>query len=244
LNVVRCATYEELSERAAALVTAEIARRPGLLLCAATGHSPAGLYAGLAREAAGNRERFAALRVVKLDEWGGLGAGDAGSSEAYLRRRLLEPLGVTPDRYLALAGDAADPAAECERVRGELERRGPIDLCILGLGVNGHLGFNEPNTTLIPQCHIAALSPESRRHAMARSMAEPPAFGLTLGLREILASRRVLLLVTGPGKAPAITALLSGAVTTRLPASFLWLHRHVDCLMDATAFPVSAPTAG
>jgi galactosamine-6-phosphate isomerase len=111
-------------------------------------------------------------------------------------------------------------------------QQGPIDVCILGLGINGHIGFNEPGPYLIPDCHVARLSEETRRHTMVRSMDRRPHFGLTLGMQEILASRRIILLVAGDGKKQAIARLLSEEVSTTLPASFLWLHDSVDCLID------------
>lgn len=232
MNVISCESYDRLSARAAALVIEEVERKPDLLLCAATGNSPIGLYAALARKASADRGFFAALRIVQLDEWGGMPAEDPGSAERYLRTRLLAPLDISRDRYIGFASTAADPSAECGRIRSELDRRGPIDVCILGLGVNGHVGFNEPGPALVPRCHVAQLSQESRRHAMVRGMARPPEFGLTLGMRELLASQRLILLVTGEEKDRALAGLLSGVVSTTLPASFLWLHRNVDCLID------------
>jgi len=235
LNVVSCESYEGLSAAAAALVTAEIENQQDLLLCAATGNSPIGLYGALARKAEADPAFFAALRIVKLDEWGGIAADDPGSAERYLRERLLGPLAIPPERYLAFASSPPDPAVECARIREELKRRGPVGVCVLGLGVNGHLGFNEPGPFLVPHCHVARLSEESRRHTMVRAMGGgAPEFGLTLGLQEILASRKIILLVTGSGKEQAIAELLSGRISTMLPASFLWLHGNVDCLIDRT----------
>jgi galactosamine-6-phosphate isomerase len=235
LNVFYCENQQRLSAQAAALVIGEIERKPDLLLCAATGNSPIGLYEELVRTARAKPGLFPALRIIKLDEWGGLPEGGPGSAERYLRTRLLEPLGIPPERYISFSSTAADPSAECRRVRAVLEQAGPIDVCVLGLGVNGHIGFNEPGPVLLPQCHVAPLSEESRRHAMVRGMENPPRFGLTLGLQEILASRKIILLIAGEGKQPVIARLLSAEVSTTLPASFLWLHDNVDCLIDRTA---------
>jgi galactosamine-6-phosphate isomerase len=167
-----------------------------------------------------DQELFAELSVIKLDEWGGVPENDPVSSESYLQSRLLQPLGI--------------PARECERIGAELARRGPIDMCVLGLGINGHVGFNEPGPFLMPHCHVAQLSEESRRHAMVRSKERKPDFGLTLGMQEILASRRIVLLVAGEGKQHATARLMSEEVTTTVPASFLWLHGNVDCVIDRT----------
>ncbi len=235
MRVAYCEDHDGLSAQAAALVIAEVERRRALLLGAATGHSPSGLYARLVTQAEAVKGFFDHLGVVKVDEWGGIPATHPTSCEHYLRTRLLDPLAIPPDRYVSFSPMAADPAVECERVQLELARRGPIDLCILGLGVNGHIGFNEPGPSLIPHCHVASLSESSRRHAMARSMDPVPHFGLTLGMREILASRRIVLLIAGEGKEQATAALLAGEVSTTLPASFLWLHGNADCLIERRA---------
>jgi len=235
VNVRYCESQDGLSAQAAALVLAEIEKKRDCLLCAATGNSPIGLYEKLAGTAQTDPGLFAALRIIKLDEWGGIPEGGPGTAERYLRSRLLEPLSVAPERYISLASTGPDPAEECRRVSSELERSGPIDLCILGLGVNGHIGFNEPGPVLLPHCHVAPLSEESRRHAMVRGMENPPRFGLTLGMQEILASRRIVLLVAGEGKQQVVARLLSAEVSTVVPASFLWLHANVDCLIDQSA---------
>jgi galactosamine-6-phosphate isomerase len=233
LNVVTCENYERLSLQGAALVIAAIEQKPDLLLCAATGNSPIGLYRELARKAATGPGLFRSLRAIELDEWGGLRDTDDGSATRYLRERLLNPLAISADRFMAF-DSATDPSEACRKMRSELERSGPIDLCVLGLGMNGHIGFNEPGPSLVPDCHVARLSEETRRHAMTRSMSAPPEFGLTLGMKEILASRQIVLLVTGAGKERTLTRLLTGEVATTLPASLLWLHGNVECFVDQT----------
>jgi galactosamine-6-phosphate isomerase len=232
VNIIHCRDYADLSAHAASLVMSEIEVRKSLLLCATSGSSPSGLYDALAKKAEADRALFAALRIIKVDEWGGLPENDPGSSERYLRTRLVDRLGIPPERYISFASNPKEPAGECKRIGRALAHQGPIDVCILGLGINGHIGFNEPGPFLTPHCHVAQLSDASRRHSMVRSMTQQPQFGLTLGMQDILASKKILLLVTGAGKAQAITGLLSGQVTTTLPASFLWLHDNVDCLID------------
>jgi galactosamine-6-phosphate isomerase len=231
LNVVTCENYERLSAQAAAIVGAQVERKHSLLLCAATGNSPIGLYGELARRAAVDRELFRSVKVIALDEWGGVRETEPGSAAGYLREKVLTPLAISPDRFIAF-DPGIDPAEACSRMRAQLERIGPIDLAVLGLGRNGHVGFNEPGAALVPYCHVARLSEETRRHAMTRAMTEPPRHGLTLGLQEILAARRILLLVTGEGKHQTVARLLTEEVTTSLPASLLWLHGNVDCLID------------
>src|SRR4051794_14471180 len=148
--------YEEMSLRAARHLHAKLRDKPDLLLCAATGGTPTRAYE-LFAQSWHHASAVSWLRVVKLDEWGGLPPDDPGTCEAYLRRHLLDPLGVTPDRYTGFRADAPDPAAECERVAAALDELGPPDLCVLGLGVNGHLGFNEPGPGLQAHPHVAKL---------------------------------------------------------------------------------------
>lgn len=232
MRISVCHDDDGLSARAAALILAELSAKRDPLLCAATGQSPSGAYRALVDASTTGPGSLGRVRVLMLDEWGGIPETAAESCRHYLRTRLLDPLGIPPDRCLAFEGTAEDPAAECERIRRELDRQGPIDLCVLGLGANGHVGFNEPAPFLVPHCHVEILSEATRHHAMVRSMARVPTLGLTLGMQEILASRRILLLVTGDGKRDATAKLLSGRITPTLPASFLWLHGNVDCLVD------------
>lgn len=237
MNVDYYEDYDRLSVQAARLVVAETEKRSDLLLCPASGNSPSGLYNELAKKAKAESAFFAQLSIIMLDEWGGLTEHDPGSASHYLRTRLVNPLGVPPERYISFRASVGEPAKECQRIRSELAERGPIDLCILGLGVNGHLGFNEPGPFLTPHCHVAQLTEETRMHSMVRSATSKPHFGFTLGMQEILDSKRILLLVAGAKKERALEALLSEKISTDTPASFLWLHQNTDCLIDLSALP-------
>jgi len=231
MNIIHCQGYAEMSDVAAALVSREIEAKKDLLLCAATGGSPQGLYARLATQAQQQFSFFDQLRVIQLDEWGGLPPGHPASCAYYLQQHLLNPLAISPDRCLSFQPDAADPVQECARVQSALEASGGIDLCILGLGNNGHLGFNEPAPFLEPHCHVAQLAESSQHHAMVQSLDEKPSYGLTLGMSDILHARHILLLIAGQNKENVTEAFLTGQITTQLPASLLWLHPRVDCLI-------------
>ena len=115
-----------------------------------------------------------------------------------------------------------------------LEGDGPIDLCILGLGLNGHLGLNEPAKELQARCHVAALSPESLGHPMLGSLDSKPAYGLTLGIEDILDSRQIIMLVSGKDKKTIAKEFLKAGISNQLPASLLWKHGRTDCLVDST----------
>jgi galactosamine-6-phosphate isomerase len=221
-----------MSQGAAASVMAALSAKRDSLLCLATGHSPAGLYGELVTGSRTRPDLFRRLRIVKLDEWSGVPAGDPASCEHYLRSRVLDPLGIDARRYLSFATEAADPLGECARVSSELGRHGPIDVCILGLGKNGHLGLNEPGPSLQPHCHVASLTDQTREHVMVGGRTLKPVEGLTLGMSDILQSRKIVLLIAGKGKDDAVARFLEGAVTTEVPATFLWLHADVEVWLD------------
>ena len=239
-SISRVEDYEVLSRQVAHRITEALASTPNLLLCAAGGSTPLRAYQLLAASRAAEAERFTKLRLVKLDEWGGLEPDDAGTCETQMRTHLIGPLGVTASRYLGFASNPADPQAELARIRDLLATAGPPDLCILGLGMNGHLGMNEPAPVLQPFAHVAKLTQQSLGHSMLAQANKRPSYGLTLGMTEILASREILLLVSGAAKRQPLERLLQRVITTEFPASFLWLHSNWTLFYDAAACPAIA----
>jgi galactosamine-6-phosphate isomerase len=183
---------------------------------------------------------FAKLRILALDEWGGVDS--PASCRAYLQTHLVQPLQIAPDRFVCFQTDAARPAEECARVQGWLDEEGPIDCCVLGLGVNGHIGLNEPGPALQPRVHRAALSKTTLQHSMLRSAQPAPAFGYTLGVADLLGSKRVLFLVHGEEKRAAMAQWMAAEISTEFPASFLWLHPRVTCFCEQAAAPASGHT--
>jgi galactosamine-6-phosphate isomerase len=165
MNITRYDDYELLSE-AAAIIHDEIKERRRLFLCAATGNSPRGLYKRLVEYHYHEPSLFDQLTVVKLDEWGGLSKNHPASCEHYLKNYLIDPLQIPAGRFISFASDTQDPEHECRNIQRKLDKHGPIDICILGLGSNGHIGFNEPAAYLEPYCHIARLAPSSLNHSM------------------------------------------------------------------------------
>ena len=230
MNIIDFTNIAEMGEKAASMVITEATRNPKLLLCTATGSSPLPLYERLAREAQKNAQLFREMRVIPLDEWVGLPA-EQGSCHAYLKKEVLAPLQISKDRYYSFNPSAENLEEECGRIHNVLESQGPIDICILGLGRNGHLGFNEPADVLHPHCHIMDLAPQTQLHNMVANIPSKPTKGLTLGMKDILSSKRIVLLVSGKGKEEAKQKLHSAEISSQCPATFLWLHNKVDCLL-------------
>ena len=233
-------TYDAMSHAAADCICRELRQRPDLLLCVSAGATPTRAYELLAARCASEPGLFSQLRAVQIDEWGGLTPGEPATCDADLRTKILEPLGITRDRYKGFRTNATDPEAECGRIARWLAANGPIDVCILGLGSNGHVAMNEPAEAVVPHAHVAELAKSSRKHAMLEHLAKKPRYGFTLGMADILCSRRILLLVNGKRKRSALKRLTRPRVTPRFPASFLWLHPDATVLCDreaAAAFP-------
>lgn len=208
---------------------------PTAVLCLATGASPLGLYQLLGKECGRRPSFFSQMRVVKLDEWYGLPMDHPSTCEAYLREHFVGPMKLSPGRYLSFKSDAADPQRECTRVSRALDRWGGIDLAVLGLGLNGHLGLNEPAADLMADAHVARLTRQSRQHSMLQQEGARVTHGLTLGVGQLMRSRQILMLVSGNGKRSATRAMSTAHITTMAPGSLLQLHPRVTLLCDRAA---------
>jgi galactosamine-6-phosphate isomerase len=233
--------YEAMSRAAADYLVAELSRRPDALICLATGATLIRTYELLAARGQAAPTLLEKAGFLKLDEWGGLPADNVSSCEAYLRQKLVRPLGLRADQFSGWKCQPPDPAAECRRIAGWLAQHGPIDVSVLGLGLNGHLGLNEPGPALTAGPHVAELTADSRRHSMLAGAGASVSFGFTLGMADILQSRKVLLVVSGASKAAAMRRLATKQISTRFPASLLWLHPALTIICDRAAAALAGP---
>lgn len=227
--------YEAMSRVAERFVAKELRRKPNALICLATGESPERLYRLMGERFQSDPALFSQVRSVKLDEWGGLAMSDPGSCEAYIQQRILRPLHVERGRYFGWKSQPKDPEAECRRVADWLAANGPVDVNILGVGRNGHLGLNEPAAVLHAGPHVAVLAKSSMGHSMLSEKQGKVEYGLTLGMGDLLCSRKVVLLASGRHKAAPLRRMLSGGITTRFPASLLMGHSELHVFCDEAA---------
>jgi galactosamine-6-phosphate isomerase len=227
--------YQAMSRWAADFIEADTKAKPDLLLCASAGASPTGTYEQLARRHEKGPKIFKRFRVVQIDEWGGLARGNPATCRTDLQTKLLEPLRIDANRFAGFISNAANPKSECTRITSWLARYGPIDICLLGLGLNGHIAMNEPADQFVPHVHVARLARRSLSHGMLKHLAKKPRYGLTLGMADILHSRRILLVVSGRAKRSVLKRLFEPHVSPRFPASFLWLHPDVTVICDREA---------
>ena len=227
--------FESMSKQGFEWIKEAMDKKPNLLFCVASGGSPAGTYTKLADYREQHPDFGSALRVIKLDEWGGLEANSTFTSELDVQRKFVKPMGISPDRYWTLDPYTPDPGRECEAMEQVLEQEGPLDICILGIGVNGHIALNEPGEEHQLPFHVCQLAESTLANGMLKSLQQPPSFGMTIGLRGILQSKLILLFVAGSGKKEAFEQLKEQQVRGQFPASYLWLHPNVQVLVDRTA---------
>ncbi len=235
MKIQYCSDYDALSQMSCDSIVSDLRKRPRQMICMSTGNSPTGTYKKLAKVFNDHPKLFNELIITKLDEWGGIDSTEPSSCESYIQEKIVQPLAIPQNRYISFKSNPVSPKKECDRIQIEIQKKGPIDICILGLGQNGHIGFNEPSNTLTPYCHVAELTADSLNHQMINALNKKPTYGLTLGMADILKSKKIILLLTGAKKKEVIKKLLSKQITTNLPASFLWLHNQVECYIDTNS---------
>lgn len=228
--------------RAAAHVLAErvivaIEANPSLVLGLPTGRTPIVLYEELARLTRSRHADWSSVTTFNLDEFVGVPSDHPGSYRQFMERHLFSHVNVRQERINFLNG-AADPAIECRRYEQAIVAADGIDIQILGIGTNGHIGFNEPGRELQSRTHRVTLKPETRRSnatLFGGDAEHVPVEALSMGMATILQARAVVLLATGRSKAHCIERVVNGPLTTDLPASFLQLHHDVDIMVDEAA---------
>jgi glucosamine-6-phosphate deaminase len=229
---------QTVARTVAARVVDALDAKPSLVLGLPTGRTPLLLYEELVRLAKAGRVDFSAVTTFNLDEFHGVPPSHAGSYRQFMQRHLFDHVNIDPARINFLNGFASDAADECCRYETAIEQAGGLDLLILGIGTNGHIGFNEPGDGLAARTHKVTLKPETRRSnaALFGGDAEAvPREALSMGMGTILDAKSVILMATGEKKASCVAQLVTGPITTHLPASFLQLHGDVEIVLDQAA---------
>jgi glucosamine-6-phosphate deaminase len=229
---------EALASALATRVLECIIANPAAVLGLPTGRTPLAFYRELRERSGGNRLDWSAVRAFNLDEFVGLDQRHPGSYHAYMRRELFDHVSIDPANVHIPNGRAADLKAECRRYEAAIAEAGGIDLQILGIGANGHIGFNEPADGLCAHTHIADLEQKSRESnapLFGGDWQAVPERAISMGMATILGARQVVLMATGAKKAGAVYELVEGLITPRLPASFLQVHPRVTVMLDANA---------
>jgi glucosamine-6-phosphate deaminase len=226
--------YETLSSHAASIFLGAIRAKPDIVLGLPTGRTPVGMYDRVVQECSRDYHCFQDVTTFNLDEYAGITRDDPGSYFSFMKEHLFGHVDIDPGSAHLPNGMAPDLAAECARYEAEIRTTGGLDLTFLGLGRNGHIGFNEPGTPFDSRTRVVELT-ESTRSANASLFEHGtvPTHAITMGIGTILESKRIVLLVTGTGKEAALARLKSKEVTTDFPASALWTHPDVTALVVA-----------
>ncbi len=245
MEIVTVPSYGEMSLRAAEVICKAMRKKPDLVLVLPTGATPVGMYQELVAAYERGQVDFSRVRTFNLDEYRGLAPEHPASYAAYMQGHLFSKVNLAVQNTHLPQGVAPDPEVECRRYEAAIAEAGYGDLAVLGIGQNGHVGFNEPGHRLRSTVHVAQLSDETRQVAFdcwsesAENsfpvLEDFPNQAITMGMGTILKAERILLLASGASKAEAVRLAVTGALTPRLPASFLQLHRNVTLLVDSEA---------
>lgn len=238
MDVTIFETTTEASRAVARRVAEALRRTPDLVLGLPAGRTPIDAYTELRRLHSEGEADFSRATAFLLDEFVGLDASSSGSFRRFLTEHLLSGVNLDPARTHSLNGIVADPDVECERYEETIAACGGLGLLLLGIGVNGHIGFNEPGEVLSARTHRVTLLDSTRAEnagAFGGAVTRVPKEALSIGMGTILRSDAIAMIATGERKAKAVAAMLREPLTTRLPASFLQLHRRVEVYLDRGA---------
>lgn len=229
--------YEQMSRKAAGIMAAQIIAKPDSVLGLATGSTPIGMYKELIKGYEAGDLDFSMIKSVNLDEYVGLAPTHDQSYRYFMQTNLFDHVNIDDANTNVPQGLAEDAAAECERYNQVIRDFGGIDIQVLGMGHNGHIGFNEPDDHFPLETHVVDLQ-ESTINANARffeSVDDVPKQAMTMGIRNIMNARKILVVVSGEDKAEIVKKAFTGPVTPYVPASILQLHPDVILVGDKAA---------
>ncbi|WP_018612637.1 glucosamine-6-phosphate deaminase [Segetibacter koreensis] len=229
-------TYEAMSKQAAEDVLQLMQPAEKALICPASGDSPAGLYKELVQLVKTKQVNISDWSFVGLDEWAGMNGVDEGSCRFHLNNQLFNPLEIKSEKICFFDGRASDLQFQCNQVEDFIAAHQGIDVAIVGLGLNGHVGMNEPGTSASLRSHVTDIDPLTQKTGQ-KYFKEPRSLtqGITLGLANLMETKHVILLVSGRHKADIVKQILEGEISEALPASLLRNHQNLKVYLDKEA---------
>ncbi|MBB6454610.1 glucosamine-6-phosphate deaminase [Salirhabdus euzebyi] len=237
MKVIEVKDYNEMSRKACSIILDTIKQLDNPILGLATGSTPVKMYEYLIEAYERGEVSFKNVRSFNLDEYVGLSKHDPNSYRYYMEEKLFNHVDISPEHTHLPNGNALDLEQECRDYEEKVKEAGNVHVQVLGLGLNGHIGFNEPGTPFQSRTHVVDLADTTRR-ANARffdSIDEVPSKAITMGIGTIMESDRIILLVSGEKKAEALHKLINGEVTEDFPASVLQKHKDVVIIADGGA---------
>ena len=237
MKIIRAKDYADMSRKAANILSAQVIMKPNCVLGLATGGTPVGIYKQLIDWYNKGDLDFAEVSTVNLDEYRGLPRSHPESYWSYMHRNFFDHINIAPDRVHLPNGEDPDAAGECARYDAVIHALGGVDMQLLGIGHDGHIGFNEPGEAFELGTHCVDLT-EATIEANKRFFAsrdEVPRQAYTMGIKTIMQARKVLLAASGADKADIVARALCGPVTPEVPASILQMHPDLTVVLDAAA---------
>lgn len=237
MRVIVCENYDELSKQAAKIVAAQITLKPDCVLGLATGSTPIGMYKNLIEMCQNSDVDFSQVKTFNLDEYYPIKKDSEQSYYRFMHENLFSKINIDLNNTHIPDGQTENPLLECEKYENSIKQSGGIDLQILGIGQNGHIGFNEPDANLNSYTHLTNLT-ESTINANSRffdSYDKVPKQALTMGISTILSAKKIVLLASGSNKSRAVSALINGGINTSVPATMLKTHPDAFLICDKDA---------
>ncbi|KPB04203.1 glucosamine-6-phosphate deaminase [Bacillus sp. CHD6a] len=242
MDIITTPSYEELSKEAASYVSKKVRDNPHMVLGLATGSTPTGMYEHLIKDHITMGTSYRQVTTFNLDEYVGMSKKNPNSYYAFMEKHLFQHIDIRNESTFIPDGISAHSETECSYYEEKLRKHGPIDLQILGLGANGHIGFNEPGTSFGSRTHIVKLT-DSTRKANSRffqDIEDVPTHAITMGIDSIMNAKEILLLVAGANKREAFEQLLYGEISEDFPASILKKHPCVKIMADQSILDTSS----
>ncbi len=241
MKIKPISSYSKMSKLAAKIVAKQIINKPNTVLGLATGGTPLGMYRELVKLYKKGKLDFSKVTTFNLDEYLGLSPEHPQSYHYYMYENFFNHVNIEEKNIHIPKGDTKDPVQECLNYGREIEKVGGIDLQVLGIGVNGHVGFNEPNINLEAKTHVIQLSNETIRanSRFFKNLDKVPRKAITMGMATIMKSKKIVLMAWGIEKKKPILKVTSGHIATEVPASLLQVHNDVILIVDKKIYPSS-----
>lgn len=234
MEIFVCDNYEEMSFKVAREISRQLTVKPTSVLGLATGETPKGMYRKLVKMYKQKIVDFSEAKTFNLDEFYPIKRDNKHSFKNYMQKRLFEEVNLRPKNCFIPDGEAENPNKECQRYEKELSHSGQIDLQVLGIGENGHIGFNEPGVEWSSVTQLVELEDKTVKKEFNTTSGVPNK-AITMGVKDIMGANRIVLLASGEGKKNVVERALKGPITQEVPASILQLHPKVKVYLDKEA---------
>ena len=237
MRIIVVDNYEEMSKKAARMIASQVMLKPDSVLGLATGDTPLGMYKELVKLYKDEEVDFTEVRTFNLDEYYGLSSESPHSYYSYMINNLFNHINIKRENINVPSGLAKDINTVCIEYENKIKKAGGIDMQVLGIGGNGHIGFNEPDVNFEAETHLVNLDEQTIKanSRFFNSIEDVPVKAISMGIKTIMNSKKIILLVSGISKAEVIEKAIKGKINPNLPASILQLHNDVTIILDKEA---------